>query len=130
GGGGGGGAYSKVTNLSLTAGNKVAYVIGAGGAATVAGGDSYFCNALTNCASISGTAVVAAAKGGSAGATAPSQTQTFTTSGAFTVPAYSSMTVAVNGGGGGGGGGGTGAWYYTGSTGGNGTTGGTATLSV
>ena len=66
-GGGGGGAYSKATNVTLTAGGTVTIAVGTGGAATVAGGDTFVCNATANCASIAGTAVVAGAKGGSGG---------------------------------------------------------------
>jgi hypothetical protein len=72
GGGGGGGAYSKVVNVSLTPGSSVAYSVGSAGSAGStgnggAGGDTYFCNSISNCASISGTAVVAGAKGGTGG---------------------------------------------------------------
>lgn len=72
--GGGGGAYSKAINVALTAGNTVTYAVGAGGATDIAGGDTYFCNSIANCASIAGTAVVAGAKGGtlSAGGAAAS----------------------------------------------------------
>lgn len=76
--GGGGGAYSKATNVTLTPGSTVAYAIGNGGRKTavgvgvvgVAGTDTYFCNSTTNCASITGTAVLAGAKGGAGGASA------------------------------------------------------------
>lgn len=70
-GGGGGGAYSKSVNQTLTPGGTVTYALGAGGRKTVVGvgagvngGDTYFCNSTTNCATIAGTAVVAGAKGG------------------------------------------------------------------
>ena len=69
--GGGGGGYSKVTNQSLTPGGSVIYAVGAGGAASTAGGDTYFCNSTSNCASISGTAVVVGAKAGGAGSNYP-----------------------------------------------------------
>ncbi len=42
--------------------------MGAGGAANVAGGDTYLCNSTSNCASITGTAVIVGAKGGGRGA--------------------------------------------------------------
>lgn len=64
-GGGGGGAYSKATNVSLTAGGTVTYAVGSGGGAGTAGGDTYICNSTSNCASIVGSAVVVGAKGGS-----------------------------------------------------------------
>lgn len=81
--GGGGGGYAKATNVSLTPGASVTYAIGSGGAAVSrtasagntngnTGGDTYFCNSTSNCASISGTAVMVGAKGGSAGAGANS----------------------------------------------------------
>src|SRR3989344_5177773 len=69
--GGGGGGYSKVTNQSLTPGASVTYAVGAGGAASTAGGDTYFCNSTSNCASISGTAVVVGVTGGGAGGAYP-----------------------------------------------------------
>lgn len=68
--GAGGGAYSKVTNLSLTPGASVTYAVGTGGAAgpsETAGGDTYLCNSTSNCASIAGTAVQVGAKGGGTG---------------------------------------------------------------
>lgn len=67
GGGGAGGGYSKATNVTLS--GTVGYAIGTGGAAgnpSTAGGDTYFCNSTSNCASIAGSAVVAGAKGGTA----------------------------------------------------------------
>ncbi len=64
-GGGGGGAYSKSVNVTLSAGATVSYNIGNGGNVySVNGGDTYFCNSTTNCASIGGSAVVVGAKGG------------------------------------------------------------------
>ncbi|MDB5244156.1 MAG: hypothetical protein JWN18_26 [Parcubacteria group bacterium] len=62
-GGGGGGGYSKITNLTLTPGASVTYKIGAGSNA-VNGGDTYFCNSTSNCASLAGTAVKVGAQGG------------------------------------------------------------------
>jgi hypothetical protein len=60
--GGGGGAYSKSTNVALTAGASVAINVGAAGTGTGAnGGDTYFNG--TNCAGSS-----ACAKGGQGGA--------------------------------------------------------------
>ena len=64
GGGGGGGAYAKATNVSLTASQIVSIKVGAGGATSTAGGDTYLCNATSNCANLSGSAVVAGAAGG------------------------------------------------------------------
>lgn len=67
-GGGGGGAYSKITNTTaISPGRLVTYAIGSGGAAGVAGGDTYLCSSLDNCTSITGSAVVVGAKGGSVG---------------------------------------------------------------
>ena len=63
GGGGGGGAYSKITNLSLTPGGTATYQIGTGGAASTAGGDTWF-----NGTTLGGSSV--GAKGGGLGATA------------------------------------------------------------
>ena len=40
--GGGGGAYAKQTGISVTPGNSYTVTVGAGGAATVNGGDSWF----------------------------------------------------------------------------------------
>lgn len=65
GGGGGGGAYAKVSNVTLTPGSTVTYAIGAPGVVgTSPGGDTYFCNSTSDCASISGGSVVVGAKGG------------------------------------------------------------------
>lgn len=63
GGGGGGGAYSKITNLSLTPGGTATYQIGTGGAASTAGGDTWF-----NGTTLGGSSV--GAKGGGLGGTA------------------------------------------------------------
>ncbi len=69
GGAGGGGAYAKRSNVVLTPGASVTYRVGPAGTASGAGGDTYFCNSASNCASIAGTAVVAGAKGGSGAST-------------------------------------------------------------
>ncbi len=75
GAGGGGGGYSKVTNVSLPPGGTIGISMGVNGAggspggspvAPTAGGDTYLCNSTSNCSSISDTAVVVGAKGGSA----------------------------------------------------------------
>ncbi|MFA5934223.1 MAG: glycine-rich domain-containing protein, partial [Candidatus Paceibacterota bacterium] len=69
--GGGGGAYSKKLNITVVPGNSYAVTIGAAGVgstgAGTAGGDSWFCNATTNCATIAGTSVQSGAKGGGGG---------------------------------------------------------------
>jgi hypothetical protein len=65
--GGGGGGYSKVSNVTLTPGATVTYKVGLGGIASSTGGDTYFCNSNTNCASIAGTSVIVGAKGGGVG---------------------------------------------------------------
>lgn len=62
--GGGGGAYSKAVNVSLTPGATVNIAVGAGGATSTPGGDTYLCNSTSNCADITGSAVVVGAKGG------------------------------------------------------------------
>lgn len=63
GAGGGGGGYSRASNITLPA--TVSYVIGAGGVTDGAnGGNTWFCNATTNCASDTGTAVVSSSSGG------------------------------------------------------------------
>ncbi len=64
GGGGGAGAYARITNADLTPSGSVTYAVGAGGAATAAGTDTYFCRTTTNCASIAGTAVMVGADNG------------------------------------------------------------------
>ena len=61
--GGGGGAYSIISNVSLTPGASVTYAVGLGGANVSGnsgnpGGNTYFCNSSSNCASISGSAVI------------------------------------------------------------------------
>ena len=69
GGGGGGGAYSKAVNVSLTPSSTVGISVGVGGTTDgQSGTDTYLCNATTNCASISGTAVQVGAKGGTGSA--------------------------------------------------------------
>ncbi len=67
GSGGGGGGYSKSVNVTLTPGATSTIAIGTGGGQAAAGGDTFFCNSTTNCASILGTAVVVGAKGGASG---------------------------------------------------------------
>lgn len=64
--GGGGGGYAKVSSVSFASGS-VRYSVGSGGTENVAGGDTYFCNSPTSCASITGDSVIAGAKGGSPG---------------------------------------------------------------
>lgn len=69
-GGGGGGAYAKSTNISLTPGSTVGFSVGVGGsgaATPTAGGNTWFCNSTTNCASYTDTAVVVSADGGNGG---------------------------------------------------------------
>jgi len=63
-GGGGAGAYSKVSDLSLTTGNIINYAIGAGGAAATNGGNTFF----------NGTSVTASSCGAGGGSTASGQT--------------------------------------------------------
>lgn len=72
GGGGGGGGYSAAL-VALTPGSSIGIQVGAAPVPTVgqptttgvgAGQDTYLCNATSNCASISGAAVVVGAKGG------------------------------------------------------------------
>ncbi len=131
--GGGGGAYSKEVNVHLTRGSSVNYAVGAGGASTGAsGGDTYFCNSSSNCASINGSAVKAGAKGGTGGAVSGG-------AGGLASAGYGSTKfnggTGANDGGSGGGGGGAGGpsgaggngSSSTGGTGGNGAggTGGT-----
>ena len=72
--GGGGGAYAKKTNVTLTPGATVTIAVGAAGSSgsfnstgPTVGGDTYFCNSTSNCASITDTAVLAGAKGGGVG---------------------------------------------------------------
>ncbi len=62
GGGGGGGGFASSTNLTLS--GTVAFSVGDGGNAGVNGTDTYICNSTSNCASITGSAVIVAAKGG------------------------------------------------------------------
>src|SRR3989338_581688 len=125
GGAGGGGAYAVSVNVSLTPSASVSYSIGSGGAPGSTGGnggDTFFCNSTSNCASISGTAVRVGAKGGS-GAISSSGV----TGGAGGVAASSVGSTTASGGAGGsgriisvdcgqGGGGGGGAHGYSGSS--------------
>ena len=78
--GAGGGGYSKTSNITLS--GSVAFNVGAhgnGGAASVSGnsfigvtgGNTYFCNSTSNCASIAGTAVKVGANGGVRGTNSP-----------------------------------------------------------
>lgn len=68
GAGGGGGGYTSVTNVTLTPSGTVALSVGAAGSGNGGnGGDTYFCNAKTNCGSITDTAVIVGAKGGTGG---------------------------------------------------------------
>jgi hypothetical protein len=128
--GGGGGAYSKATNVSLTAGTSVSYSIGKGGRKTavglnstgMAGGASYFCNSTSNCSTASDTAVVAGGAGGTAGTNG---TTGVGTGGAVTVGTGLSGGNGGRGNGTGdssGGGGGGGQAAKAGQTGGNGGT--------
>jgi hypothetical protein len=52
GSGGGGGAYSKITNLSLTGGDTIALQIGGGGLPGAAGGDTWFNGTSLNSCSV------------------------------------------------------------------------------
>lgn len=65
--GGGGGAYSKITNQSLTPGTNIGIKVGDGGTGGGDGGDTWLCNSTSNCATIGGSAVIIGAKGGSSG---------------------------------------------------------------
>lgn len=69
--GGGGGAYSKISNQTLS--GTVTYQVGWGGQDDASsdsnGGDTWFCNSTSNCASLAGSAVVVGAQGGFAGET-------------------------------------------------------------
>ena len=135
--GGGGGAYSKVSNLALSPGTSVTYAVGIGGGANTTGGDTYFCNSVSNCASISGTAVQVGAKGGTggngaggtaAGGAAASGIGTTKYSGGAGQTPTSPSTIAGTGGGAGGpsGNGGTGGTGWTGGSADNGTVAGGA----
>lgn len=120
-GGGGGGAYSKESNITLTPGASVTYAVGSGGSAGSNGGDTYFCNSSSNCASIGGSAVVVGAKGGSG--------TTNTTGGTGGSAASGVGTTKYSGGNGGnggawGGGGGGGAAGPSGAGAGGGSSGG------
>lgn len=65
-GGGGGGAYSKISNITLTPGTQIHVAVGAGGAPTVPGGDTYFNAASMAACAVAGPTVCVGAKGGSA----------------------------------------------------------------
>lgn len=60
---GGGGAYSKITNATLTGGASVGIHVGPGGYGT-GDLDSYLCSATTNCGAIGSSSVLVGAKGG------------------------------------------------------------------
>jgi len=123
GGGGGGAAYSKAANVTLTAGGTVTIAVGVGGATSTVGKDTFLCNATTNCASATGTAVVAAAKGGGGAVTATGgtggATSTSVGSTKFAGGAGGTGTSGANNGGGAGGGG-AGGTTAAGSAGANG----------
>lgn len=121
-GGGGGGGYSKAVNVTLTPSTSVTYAIGLGGSSVNGnnGGNTYFCNSTTNCASIAGTAVVVGAEGGLGASAATGG------AGGTTTTAVGSTKVAGGtggndtGGDAGGGGGGAGGPNGAGKNGGNG----------
>ncbi|MDO8576017.1 MAG: hypothetical protein Q7R90_01750 [bacterium] len=71
GGGGGGGGYSKVSNIALTPG-PVSLRVGSGGAISVSGGNTFFCDATSGCNQIQSGHVVVGAKGGTRGGSAQS----------------------------------------------------------
>lgn len=124
--GGGGGGYSKEVNVALTRGSSITYAVGSGGSSSGAsGGDTYFCNSTSNCATIGGTAVKVGAKGGTGGA-ASGGSGGLASSGVGSTK-YNGGTGANDGGAGGGGGGAGGpngaggnGSSSTGGTGGNG----------
>lgn len=67
--GGGGGAYSKVVNVTLTRGSIMGRAVGAGAdplSGALGGGDTYMCSSVSNCGSLSASAVLVGAQGGSA----------------------------------------------------------------
>lgn len=106
GAGGGGGAYSKSTNVTLSPGVSVTYAVGG------VSSDSYLCSSTSNCASISGTAVIVGAKGASGtsgGAAASGVGGTKYNGGNGASGSSGSATGNCNGGAGGAGGGGGGA---------------------
>jgi hypothetical protein len=119
GAGGGGGAYSKIANLSLTPGGSVTYQIGARGAASTAGGDTWFNGASLTVASV-GAKGGGGASGGSAGSGGAASGSVGTTS-------FSGGNGGAGNGGGSGGGGGGGAAGPNGN-GGNGANSPTGTL--
>src|SRR5271165_6390732 len=70
---GGGGGYSKITNVSLTAGTSVGYSVGAGGAGGPSGtrnntwgGGTWFCNSTSNCTTATSSAAIVGIEGGHA----------------------------------------------------------------
>ncbi len=65
--GGGGGAYAVKNNVSLTPGATVGIAVGSGGATDYPGGDTFLCNSISNCGSLTGSAVIVGAKGGGIG---------------------------------------------------------------
>lgn len=75
-GSGAGGGYSKISNLTLTAGATVGISIGCHGSGCYA--DTFLCNATSNCAGPGGTAVKVAALGGGDGSGSTPGTATTT----------------------------------------------------
>ncbi|MGD0184009.1 MAG: fibronectin type III domain-containing protein [Roseiarcus sp.] len=67
--GGIGGAYSAVSNLSLTPGRSIGYAVGAGGLGPT-DSDTYFCNATSSCGAITGSSVKVGAQSGTNGGSA------------------------------------------------------------
>lgn len=134
--GGGGGAYSKKLNITVVPGNSYTVTIGAAGTSAQSaggtGGDSWFCNATTNCATIGGTAVQSGAKGGTGG----SGRTTNGIGGASASGVGDTKYSGGNGGDGGaptigsGGGGGAGGSTANGGNGGNGSAGSGGTAGV
>jgi hypothetical protein len=125
--GGGGGGSSSISNLVLKPGATVTFAIGAGGNAVstsngLAGGDTYICNSIVSCGSISDANVVVGAKGGGGGGSNPYSAGAGGSSGSGV-----GLVLHSGGAGGnhdtgnynGGGGGGAGGPKGTGSTGGN-----------
>ncbi len=132
--GGGGGGYSKEVNVSLARGSSISYAVGAGGSSDGAtGGDTYFCNSTSNCATIGGTAVKVGAKGGTGGGATGGAGGL--ASAGYGSTKYNGGTGANDGGSGGGGGGAGGpngaggnGSSSTGGTGGNGSGGAGGTV--
>lgn len=127
-GGGGGGAYSKVSNLTLTPGNSISYGIGLYGSGANSGGDTWFNRTAGSSGTCSDTSSVCA-KGGSPPVDATSggmggQASSGLPAGATcTVGALNMRCSGGNGGGGtsGGGGGGAAGPHGVGGNGGNST---------